>query len=124
MAPATRASDATKSRRPLAGRIFGTFTPVLNRVVSRIAGKRPVFLCKMDIEGAELPIFAAGDVAPFEQIEHLVVEVHGGVEECGMVTRVLSSAFPQLETITRPTSSKPLLHAWRPRPAGAATTSA
>jgi FkbM family methyltransferase len=92
--------------------------------VSRIAGSRPIFLCKMDIEGAELPIFAAGDVAAFEQIEHLVVEVHGGVEECRMVTRVLSSAFPQLETIARPTSSKPLIHAWRPRPDGAATTSA
>ena len=92
--------------------------------VSRIAGRRPIFLCKMDIEGAELPIFVAGDVAAFEQIEHFVVEVHGGAEECRMVTRVLSSAFPQLETITRPTSSKPLIHAWRPRPTGAATTSA
>ena len=42
MATATHAPDATKSRRPLAGRIFGTFTPVLNRFVSRIAGKRYV----------------------------------------------------------------------------------
>ena len=35
-------SSATKSERPLAGRIFGVFTPVLNRLVSRIAGRRYV----------------------------------------------------------------------------------
>ena len=35
-------SSATKSERPFAGRIFGVFTPVLNRLVSRIAGRRYV----------------------------------------------------------------------------------
>jgi deazaflavin-dependent oxidoreductase (nitroreductase family) len=41
----TRTADApsaTSPQRPLAGRIFGLFTPVLNRVVIRIAGKRYV----------------------------------------------------------------------------------
>src|SRR2546423_2041677 len=42
MARAAHASSATKSERPLAGRIFGLFTPVLNRIVTRIAGKRYV----------------------------------------------------------------------------------
>ena len=42
MARAAHASSTTKSERPLAGRIFGIFTPVLNRVVTRIAGKRYV----------------------------------------------------------------------------------
>jgi deazaflavin-dependent oxidoreductase (nitroreductase family) len=32
----------TKSERPLAGKIFGVFTPVLNSLVTRIAGRRYV----------------------------------------------------------------------------------
>jgi deazaflavin-dependent oxidoreductase (nitroreductase family) len=42
MARAADAPSATKAERPLAGRVFGLFTPVLNRVVSRIAGRRYV----------------------------------------------------------------------------------
>jgi deazaflavin-dependent oxidoreductase (nitroreductase family) len=41
----TKTADApstTKSGRPLAGRIFGLFTPILNRLVTRIAGRRYV----------------------------------------------------------------------------------
>src|SRR6266513_2202801 len=34
--------SALKPQRPLAGRIFGLFTPILNRVVTRIAGRRYV----------------------------------------------------------------------------------
>jgi deazaflavin-dependent oxidoreductase (nitroreductase family) len=40
MARTADAPSATKSERPLAGRIFGLFTPILNRFVSRIAGRR------------------------------------------------------------------------------------
>jgi deazaflavin-dependent oxidoreductase (nitroreductase family) len=42
MARATHAPSTTKSERPLAGKIFGVFTPILNRFVTRIAGKRYV----------------------------------------------------------------------------------
>jgi deazaflavin-dependent oxidoreductase (nitroreductase family) len=42
MARTVDAPTATKSERPLAGRIFGLFTPILNRFVTRIAGKRYV----------------------------------------------------------------------------------
>ena len=42
MARTVGAPSGTKSERPLAGRIFGLFTPVLNRFVTRIAGKRYV----------------------------------------------------------------------------------
>src|SRR5436305_13004615 len=42
MAQAIEASGATKNERPLAGRIFGVFTPVLNRLVTWIAGRRYV----------------------------------------------------------------------------------
>jgi deazaflavin-dependent oxidoreductase (nitroreductase family) len=42
MARTVDAPSATKSERPLAGRIFGLFTPILNRFVTRIAGRRNV----------------------------------------------------------------------------------
>jgi deazaflavin-dependent oxidoreductase (nitroreductase family) len=42
MAKTAGAPSATKAERPLAGRIFVLLTPVLNRVVSRIAGRRYV----------------------------------------------------------------------------------
>src|SRR5213594_3234792 len=42
MARTANAASTTKSERPLAGRIFGLFTPVLNRFTTRIAGKRYV----------------------------------------------------------------------------------
>jgi deazaflavin-dependent oxidoreductase (nitroreductase family) len=42
MARTLDAPRATKPERPLAGRIFGLFTPILNRFVARIAGRRYV----------------------------------------------------------------------------------
>jgi deazaflavin-dependent oxidoreductase (nitroreductase family) len=40
MARAVHTLGAAKSERPLAGRIFGLFAPILNRFVTRIAGRR------------------------------------------------------------------------------------
>ena len=42
MTTTAHAPSATKSERPLAGKIFGLFTPILNRLVSKIAGRRYV----------------------------------------------------------------------------------
>src|SRR5947209_20534869 len=42
MARTLVAQSTTKPERPLAGRVFGLFTPILNRLVTRIAGKRYV----------------------------------------------------------------------------------
>ena len=42
MARTLVAQSTAKPERPLAGRIFGLFTPILNRLVTRIAGKRYV----------------------------------------------------------------------------------
>ena len=42
MARTVDAPNTTKAERPLAGKIFGVFTPVLNRLVTRIAGRRYV----------------------------------------------------------------------------------
>jgi len=46
MARTIAAPSTTKSKRPLAGKIFGVLTPVLNRFVTRIAGGRyvPVYI--------------------------------------------------------------------------------
>src|SRR5438046_9921412 len=42
MARTLVAQGTGKPERPRAGRIFGLFTPILNRLVTRIAGKRHV----------------------------------------------------------------------------------
>jgi deazaflavin-dependent oxidoreductase (nitroreductase family) len=42
MARTVDTPSATRPERPLAGRIFGLFTPILNSLVSRIAGRRYV----------------------------------------------------------------------------------
>jgi deazaflavin-dependent oxidoreductase (nitroreductase family) len=42
MARTVGGRTAAPSDRPLAGKIFGVFTPVLNRLVTRIAGRRYV----------------------------------------------------------------------------------
>jgi deazaflavin-dependent oxidoreductase (nitroreductase family) len=42
MARTVSALSTTTPKRPLAGRIFGLFTPVLNRVITQIAGRRYV----------------------------------------------------------------------------------
>jgi deazaflavin-dependent oxidoreductase (nitroreductase family) len=42
MATQAHTPSATERERPLAGRIFGIFTPILNRFVMRIAGRRYV----------------------------------------------------------------------------------
>ena len=56
MARTLVAQSASKPERPLAGRIFGLFTPILNRLVTRIAGKRHVplyvLLRHLGLEGA------------------------------------------------------------------------
>ena len=42
MARTMVAQSHAKPERPLAGKIFGLFTPILNRLVTRIAGRRYV----------------------------------------------------------------------------------
>src|SRR6266571_4818865 len=42
MAQTAYAPSATKAERPLAVRIFGLFTPILNRFATRVAGRRYV----------------------------------------------------------------------------------
>jgi FkbM family methyltransferase len=79
---------------------------------ARIARDRRIFLCKMDVEGAEGPIFA-GTMSALSRIDHFVVEVHGSEENADRVRQRLAAAFPHLEAIARRGSSKPLIHAWR-----------
>lgn len=83
--------------------------------VSRVAGGRRIFVCKMDIEGAEVPIFG-GTLNTLAQIDHFIVEVHGSPDQADIVTARLSAVFPHLEEIQGRRSSKPLIHAWRVSP--------
>ena len=80
--------------------------------VTRVAGARPVALCKMDIEGAEIPILAAR-VEAFDRIERFVVEVHGSPDDLEMVLARLRASFPSVEMVAGRRSSKAVLHAWR-----------
>jgi FkbM family methyltransferase len=80
--------------------------------LARIARDRRIFLCKMDVEGAELPILA-GTMSALSRIDHFVVEIHGSQENANLVRRRLAAMFPHLEAIARRGSSKPLIHAWR-----------
>jgi FkbM family methyltransferase len=80
--------------------------------VRRIAGSRRVFLCKMDIEGAEVPIFAAGSHV-LDQIDHFVIEVHGPPENGQLVETALASTFRRVQLISGRLSKKPVFHASR-----------
>lgn len=80
--------------------------------VRRVAGNRRVFLCKMDIEGAEAPIFATG-LTVLDQIDHFVIEVHGPPENGQLVKTALASMFPRVQLISGRLSKKPVFHASR-----------
>lgn len=80
--------------------------------VRRIAGNRRVFLCKMDIEGAEVPIFTAGSTV-LHQIDHFVIEVHGPPANGQLVENALVSAFPHVRRRSDRLSKKPVFHASR-----------
>jgi FkbM family methyltransferase len=100
-------------------------TEAFDSFVTRVARSRRVFLCKMDIEGAEVPIFS-GAMNTLAQIDHFVVEVHGPAANAALVTDRLSATFPHVQAIEGRRSSKPMIHAWRAdaveyRHAGAAT---
>jgi FkbM family methyltransferase len=87
-------------------------TESFDNFVGRIAGARRVFLCKMDIEGAEIPIFATGS-GVLDRIDHFVVEVHGPPDNARLVKAALSAAYPRLEVVEGRRSMKPVFHAWR-----------
>jgi FkbM family methyltransferase len=80
--------------------------------VTRVARSRRIFLCKMDIEGAEIPIFS-GAMNTLPQINHFIVEVHGPAANAALVTDRLSATFPHVQAIQGRRSAKPLIYAWR-----------
>lgn len=80
--------------------------------VTRIANGRRVFLCKMDVEGAEVPIFS-GMMRTLTRIEHFIVEVHGPATNARMITEKLAAAFPHVRTVSGRSSPKAMIHAWR-----------
>jgi FkbM family methyltransferase len=116
-------NDGPSTARSLADQ--GAGQPVraetFDAFLARIARDRRIFLCKMDVEGAEVPIFA-GPVKALSGIDHFVVEIHGSRENADLVRQRLAAAFPHLEAIARRGSSKPLLHAWRDTASGRVDT--
>jgi hypothetical protein len=78
-----------------------------------VAKGRRVFLCKMDIEGAEVGVFN-GSMHSLERIDHFIVEVHGPDDNAKLVTEKLAAAFPVVERVPHRGSPKPMIHAWRP----------
>jgi FkbM family methyltransferase len=103
------------ARRLSADRGVKVHAESFDEFIGRVARTRRVFLCKMDIEGAEVPIFAAGSTM-LEQIDHLVVEVHGPSDNAQVVRAALASAFPHVQLISGRISKKPLLYAARVQP--------
>ena len=90
MAKALEASGATKIDRPLARRIFGVFTPVLNRLVTRIAGRRyvPLYvLLRHRFLGVvvrcfqEKPLFYAPRGQPLRDAEEVRLRTPDGLTE-------------------------------------------
>ena len=90
-------------------------TEAFDSFVTRVARSRRIFLCKMDIEGAEIPIFS-GPMNTLAQIDHFIVEVHGPAANAALVTDRLSATFPHVQVIQGRRSSKPMIHAWRAGP--------
>jgi FkbM family methyltransferase len=85
----------------------------LDGFLARVAAGRRVFVCKMDVEGAEHAIFG-GELPALDLIDHFVLELHGPDDAAARATRErLSAAFPHVTTLPRSGSSKPLIHAWR-----------
>lgn len=80
--------------------------------VDRVAQGRRVFLCKMDIEGAEVQVFTSA-TNMLANVDHFIVEIHGAAENTHLVTARLSAVFPHVEIVPGRRSSKPLIHARR-----------
>jgi FkbM family methyltransferase len=87
-------------------------TEAFDSFVARVAQARRIFLCKMDIEGAEVSIFSKA-INTLAQIDHFIVEVHGPAANTALVTDRLSATFPHVEAISGRRGSKPMIHAWR-----------
>jgi FkbM family methyltransferase len=106
------AGPSTGRRVSAGGRGVAVQGQRFQEFVRRVSGGRRVFLCKMDIEGAEVPIFSeALDV--LDRIDHFIVEVHGPAASADLVRTKLASSFPHVEAVAGRRSSKPVLHAWR-----------
>jgi FkbM family methyltransferase len=72
----------------------------------------PIFLLKLDIEGAEEAVLVAGE-AVLSRVEHAVVEIHPPRSDEARVLGVLEAHFPRLTRLAGRRSSKPLVLASR-----------
>lgn len=76
------------------------FVPSIT-LASILAGHSEVELLKMDVEGAEIPIFGALDPVSLQGVKRIAMEYHGQTPEFGAMIRKLSGVF-DLEIVGHP----------------------
>lgn len=104
-------ASGSRKLSPLAKGGVSVEAEAFDSFVTRVTNGRRVFLCKMDIEGAEVPIFS-GAMNTLAWIDHFIVEVHGPPANAALVAERLSMAFSNVEAVPGRRSSKPMIHAW------------
>ena len=90
----------------------------LDGIIARVAAARRVWVCKMDVEGAEAGIFER-PLDALRHIDHFVIEIHGGAPLTDRIRQRLAAVFPHVRAIDGRRSSKPLLHAYSAQGAAA-----
>ena len=72
----------------------------------------PIFLVKLDVEGAEEAVLASSE-AVLDRVEHLLLEIHPPRADEARVMAILSAHFPHIVRLPGRRSAKPLVLASR-----------
>ena len=72
----------------------------------------PIFLVKLDVEGAEEAVLASSE-AVLDRVEHLLLEIHPPRADEARVMAILSAHFPHVARLPGRRSAKPLVLASR-----------
>ena len=72
----------------------------------------PIFLVKLDVEGAEEAVLASSE-AVLDRVQHLLLEIHPPRADEARVMAILSAHFPHVARLPGRRSAKPLLLASR-----------
>ena len=72
----------------------------------------PIFLVKLDVEGAEEAVLASSE-AMLDRVEHLLLEIHPPRADEARVMAILSAHFPHVARLPGRRSAKPLVLASR-----------
>jgi FkbM family methyltransferase len=72
----------------------------------------PIFLVKLDVEGAEEAVLASSE-AVLDRVQHLLLEIHPPRADEARVMAILSAHFPHVARLPGRRSAKPLVLASR-----------